>query len=467
MNTSLNKMKTKNMTTLSIRNSISRPSLRRGLLLIPLLFVCFALAPTVRGQLDPAPDGGYPVANTAEGTDALFSLTTGTSNTAIGFNALYSNTTGNGNTATGYQALFSNTTSVRNTATGVQALYSNTTGEGNTANGFFALESNTTGNNNTANGVNALFGNTTGSNNTANGLDALASNTTGNSNTANGFSALQNNTTGSGNTANGFGALFNNTTGLENTANGYQALDRNTTGGENAANGRDALLNNTTGNSNTANGVSALGNNTTGNNNIALGRDAGVNLTTGNSNIDIGNQGVAAEANTIRIGTVGTQTNAFMAGIFGATVTKGVSVVIDSTGHLGTKGSSERFKDVIKPMDKASEAILALKPVTFHYKKELDPEGIPQFGLIAEQVEKVNPALVARDDQGKVYTVRYDAINAMLLNEFLKEHRKVQKLEAGMEVLVARLKEQEAQIQKVSAQLELQKPPAQTVANDR
>src|SRR5216110_1165756 len=127
-------------------------------------------------------------------------------------------------------------------------------------------------------------------------------------------------------------------------------------------------------------------------------------------------------------------------------------VVVNGSGRLGTVASSQRFKDDIKPMDKASEAILALKPVTFHYKKEVDPDGIPQFGLVAEQVEKVDPDLVARDEEGKVYTVRYEAVNAMLLNEFLKEHkafveehRKVDKLEATVAGLVATVKEQAAQ----------------------
>ena len=138
----------------------------------------------------------------------------------------------------------------------------------------------------------------------------------------------------------------------------------------------------------------------------------------------------------------------------------GVGVLIDGSGHLGTVVSSERFKDEIKPMDKASEAILALKPVTFRYKHDLDPEGIPQFGLVAEQVEKVNPALVARDAQGKVYTVRYEAVNAMLLNEFLKEHREVQELKKQVAALTAGL-------QKVSAQLEVSKAAPQTVLNNQ
>src|SRR5262249_35859089 len=149
----------------------------------------------------------------------------------------------------------------------------------------------------------------------------------------------------------------------------------------------------------------------------------GQNLTTGSNNIDISNAGAANESNKIRIGTSGTHTNTFIAGISGVTVAGGVGVIIDARGHLGTVVSSERFKEKITPMDTASEAILALRPVTFRYKHDLDPEGIPQFGLVAEEVEKVNPDLVARDEQGKSYTVRYEAVNAMLLNEFLKEHK--------------------------------------------
>jgi hypothetical protein len=197
----------------------------------------------------------------------------------------------------------------------------------------------------------------------------------------------------------------------------------NTTGSDNTANGGSALFFNTTGSGNTANGFQALYRNATGSSNIALGINAGLNLTTGSNNIDIGNVGIADEANTIRIGTDGTQTKTFIAGISGTAV-MGTPVKVNAAGQLGTVPSSQRFKDEIRPMDKASEAILALKPVTFRYKKEVDPEGIPQFGLVAEDVEKVNPDLVVRDSEGKVFTVRYEAVNAMLLNEFLKEHRK-------------------------------------------
>ena len=200
-----------------------------------------------------------------------------------------------------------------------------------------------------------------------------------------------------------------------------------------------------------------------------MGFNAGANLTTGNSNIDIGALGVAAESATIRIGVQGTQTRTFVAGISGSPIT-GTSVVVNSTGRLGTVASSQRFKDDIKAMDKASEAILALKPVTFHYKKEVDPDGIPQFGLVAEEVEKVNPDLVARDAKGEVYTVRYEAVNAMLLNEFLKEHCKVEKLTKDFRATVAQQQKQiealTAGLQKVSDQLELNKPAPRTVVSN-
>ena len=406
--------------------------------LIALTLGCFGLSPQARA-VDPPPDGGYPGDNTAEGEDALFSLTIGLENTAIGFNALYHNTTGNGNTANGWSALFNNTTGFTNTAAGVYALISNTTGFMNTATGGFALGSNTTGYENTAIGNNALWGNTTGILNTASGFQALFSNTIGAYNTANGVFALYSNTTGSNNAAAGLNALRRNTTGKGNTANGFRALVRNTTG----------------------------------NDNIALGNNAGENLTTGSDNIDIGNKGVHGETGTIRIGRTGTQMNAYVAGISGATVPTGVAVIVDTSGHLGTTTSSERFKEAIKPMNRASEAILSLKPVTFRYKHELDPDSIPQFGLVAEEVEKLNPDLVARDAEGKPNTVRYEAVNAMLLNEFLKEHRKVeeqveinQRQEATIARLEAALKAQAAQIQKVSDQLRTQGPPPRVVANN-
>jgi predicted ribosome quality control (RQC) complex YloA/Tae2 family protein len=201
-----------------------------------------------------------------------------------------------------------------------------------------------------------------------------------------------------------------------------------------------------------------------------LGYSAGANLTAGDNNIDIGNAGLAGEAGVIRIGTIGTQTATFIAGIRGVPIIGGTEVGVNASGQLGVRASSERFKDAIKPMDKASEAILALKPVTFRYKHDLDPAGIPQFGLVAEQVEKVNPDLVARDDEGKPYTVRYEAVNAMLLNEFLKEHRKVEELEAKLakeeKDFTARLKELDAKIQHVNDKVELSKPAPCTVLNN-
>jgi Chaperone of endosialidase len=413
--------------------------LRRGfpVVLIAIGLACFALTPTARA-VDPPPDGGYPNGNTAEGTDALFSLENGFDNTAIGFNALFNLTSGSANTATGAGALYNSTTGVNNTANGAGALGNTTNGSGNTANG-----------------TSALVSNTTGSGNTANGYQALALSTTGSSNTPNGWNALLSNTTGSSNTASGTNSLKSNTTAFNNTANGQASLANNTTGGSNTAAGYHALLHNTTGSSN-----------------IALGSTAGMNLTTGNNNIDIGNGGIAGDANMIRIGKQGTQAGTFVAGIRGVTVASGVGVVVGSNGQLGTVTSSARFKEAIKPMDKASEAILALKPVTFHYKHELDPDGIPQFGLVAEQVEKVNPDLVVRGEDGEVMTVRYEAVNAMLLNEFLKQHRNVaeqQSTIAELKTMVAQQQKQiealTATVQKVSDQVALSNPAPQLVAN--
>jgi hypothetical protein len=275
-----------------------------------------------------------------------------------------------------------------------------------------------------------------------------------------------------GNTPYGCHALEGNTTGRNNTAIGFVALGDNAMGNNNTAIGFLALDDNAMGNNNTAIGCTALYG-STGSDNIALGMRAGVYHMAGNNNIYIGNQGMESEAGQIRIGAYALQTGTYIAGIRNAAVT-GSPVVIGMGGKLGVTMSSAQFKEAIKPMDKASEAILALKPVTFHYKKEVDPDGIPQFGLVAEQVQKVNPDLVARDEEGKVYTVRYEAVNAMLLNEFLKEHRKVQEQEAtitqlqkGMETVVARLKEQASQIQKVSAQFEASKSAPQVVNNNQ
>ena len=377
------------------------------------------------------------------------------------------------NTANGANALQGNTTGSSNTAIGSQALSFNTEGSGNTATGGSALFSNTTGDFNTASGDEALFANTTGAQNTATGSAALSSNTSGVGNTANGFQALLNNSTGNFNTATGVFALQSNTTGDVNIATGQQALNHNTTGDENVAVGASALFNNITGTDNIAIGFGALQNNT-GSGNVALGTLAGSNLTTGNSNIVIGNllAGVAGEANTMRIGL--SQFRTFISGIRGVTTdnANAIPVLIDSDGQLGTMSSSRRFKHEIKPMDTASQAILSLKPVTFNYKS--DNTNTPQFGLIAEDVAAVNPDLVVRDQNGQIYTVRYDAVNAMLLNEFLKEHSKneeqektIAALKSGMTALTATLREQAAQIQKVNAQLELSKSAPKTVLNNQ
>jgi hypothetical protein len=279
---------------------------------------------------------------------------------------------------------------------------------------------------------------------------------TGDRNTAVGGWALSNNTTGMNNTVLGHSALNGNTTGGANTATGFTALGLNTTGVGNTAAGSGALYNNN-GDENTASGFGALFDNTSGSRNTAIGDNAGWALTTGDNNIDIGAyvSGGDGESNTIRIG--GGQTATFIAGISDIPVA-GSYVYVDGNGQLGVQPSSRRFKDEIRPIDKASEAILALKPVAFRYKNDLDPKGRSQFGLIAEEVEKVNPDLVSRDAKGQAYTVRYDAVNAMLLNEFLKEHQKVQDLEKQVEKLTTGL-------QKVSAQLETSKAAPRVVNN--
>ncbi len=372
-------------------------------LLIGLAVAFFGLLPQLQAVVPP-PDGCYPNFTTAEGCDALSLLTTGAGNTGLGWRSLFFNTDGSFNTGVGGGALALNN-----------------------------------GDSNTAVGAAALLLNTSGTENTATGTDALVHNDSGSSNTANGVDALFYNTQGTNNTAMGFFALLNNSTGHDNTAVGVNALLSNT-----------------------------------GSNNIALGAGAGGNVTTADHVICIGANGQTVN-NTCYIGQ-----------IFGVTSSGGTAVFINSIGQLGTTTSSRRFKDEIKPMDKASEALFALKPVTFCYKKEIDPAGTSQFGLVAEDVEKVNPDLVVRDEKGKPYSVRYDQVNSMLLNEFLKEHRKNEQQEAsitqltstvvkqeaivaqqqkGIEILSAQLKEQAAQIQKVSAQLEVSTPAPRVVNN--
>jgi hypothetical protein len=424
----------------NLGNTINHAPWPRRSFLIPLMLVCLALcqqvqsAPDTPEQVQSAPDtpdpGPLPATNTGDGQGALQSLTTGIYNSAFGIFSLLSLTDGNFCTGVGAGALLSNTAS-ENTAVGAGALLSNTTGGSNTATGAFAL-----------------FTNSTGVENTAVGRDALL------------------NSTSSDNTAVGLFAQLNNVDGGSNTAVGAAALRDNVSGGNNQAFGRGALRF------------------TTGSNNIGIGREAGANQTSGDNVISIGSPGD---------GTAFTASDrCFIGNIRGVVVGNldGINVIVDSDGQLGTSNSSRRFKKDIKPMDQTSEVILALKPVTFHYKKAdtKKAENTPQFGLIAEDVAEVNPDLVVRDAEGEPLTVRYDAVNAMLLNEFLKEHKKVEEQQTnitqlnakmanqasiiaqqqkGIELLTAQLKEQAAQIQKVSAQLELGKAAGQTALNDR
>jgi len=440
--------------------------------LITLLLLCVVLLPGVKAVVPP-PDGGYPNFTTAEGTKALQHLTSGAGNTGLGWYSLFSATTASYNTGAGAGTLALNGGD-ENTATGTAALFLNSTGFQNTANGALALLNNNTGSDNTAIGFQAMLQNITGDDNTATGVNSLGSNTMGSGNTAMGNLALGFNTEGNSNTAVGAGALFHNTTLSNNTAVGATALFNNT-GTGNTAVGSGALDSNMTGQNNTAIGFGTLPDNTTGNGNIAIGAGAGLNTTTTNNNIYIGTgvAGSVGDVGTIRIGSVNLAEKCFIAGIDGATVNmSGVPVYVDFNGQLGTMLSSRRFKKAIQPMDKTSEAILGLKPVTFRYKS--DATNASQFGLVAEEVEMVNPDLVVHDKEGKPYSVRYEAVNAMLLNEFLKEHRKNGEQAATIARLIANDTRQQEQIEaltvaleKVSARLELSKPAPQTALNNR
>jgi hypothetical protein len=346
------------------------------------------------------------------------------------------------------------------TAYGDGALENNQ-GDNNTAFGHSPLRFNIFGKENTATGAFALNKNDLGNDNTATGFQAMleTAGSSANRNTATGAGALQHNG-GNDNTATGFQALFRNTGGFSNTASGASSLFNNTTGSRNMAAGFQALQKNTTGERNTAIGFSSLDKNTTGSFNVALGAGAGSGVITANDVICIGRD----------VNGVNVNGTCFIGNIRGVTTqnANALPVVIDGAGQLGTVASSERFKKDIAIMGQASEGILSLRPVTFHYKT--DGENTPQFGLIAEDVAKANPALVVPDKEGKPYTVRYDAVNAMLLNEFLKEHKafleeqdKVQEQGAT----IARLEQQvavlTAGLQKVSAQLEVSKPEPQVV----
>jgi len=421
-----------------------------SLFLLGFGFSWFWLSPAVQA-VSPAPDGCYPNFTTAEGCDALKFLTAGVGNTGLGWRSLFSNSSGNFNTGVGVGALVLNNAD-SNTAVGAAALLLNTTGTQNVAVGTGAFVHNDSGSGNNAVGAFALSNNTDGFTNNAVGNSALLDNIHGHDNTAIGDLALSHNdSTGSGlgnhNTAVGSGALFTNTDGDSNTAVGFHAL-----------------LSNTTGSNNIAIGVGALANQTGGDLNTAVGSNAGSGVVTAKGVICIGAD----------VGGVDVSNTTWIGNVYGVTTQNGTTapVIVSADGQLGTVASSERFKRDVATMDEASEAILSLRPVTFHYKT--DTQSAPQFGLIAEEVAKVNPALVLPDKEGKPYTVRYDAVNAMLLNEFLKEHSTVQQLKsivAKQEAIVTRQQKQiealTAGLQKVNAQLEVSKPASRVAENNQ
>jgi hypothetical protein len=399
-------------------NPLIQLRLRSQLFVITFLLACFGVLDGAQAIITDT-QGWFQNGNTAEGQNALFNLRGGHQNTALGLLSLNNLVNGSSNTAVGARTLTANN------------------GNNNTATGAVALQSNRIGEDNTANGTSALASNVEGSQNTAIGSQALTSNT-GYNNTAIGFEALSSNTDGSFNTAVGRNALMGNTLSTFNTAIG-----------------QDSLLFATIGGGNTGVGYGALSSTTTGSSNTALGYYAGWSVTEANNVICIGSLGANVDNST------------WISNVWGVTTQSGntAPVVVSDGGQLGVVASSERFKKDIAGMKDASSVLLALRPVTFHYKS--DAKDTPQFGLIAEEVAKVNPALVLRDQDGKPFTVRYDAVNAMLLNEFLKEHQKVEKLEAALGAVNKRLAEQDAKIQKVSAQLEVSQSAPQTVLNDR
>jgi hypothetical protein len=468
-----------------------------ALFLLPLVLTSFALLPSAQAIITD-PDETFDNFNTAAGLEALLNnLRFGSSNTAYGARTLRANTIGKSNVAVGAFALINNLDGDMNIAVGNNAMFHNVHGDNNLALGQGALDANTDGDRNVAIGAQALgahgvsdtvgvgyqalASNTTGMHNAALGFQVLRSNTTGGLNVGIGAGALATNITGSFNTATGGGALQDNIRGSTNTATGANALGSNTTGGANTATGNNALFNNTDGSMNTVVGDNAMFRNVHGSTNTAIGYRALQSNTTGGFNVALGDgagSGVFTANDVIcighRVAGVNVTGTCFIGNIRGVTTqnANAVPVLIDGAGQLGTASSSRRYKTEIKPMDKASDSILALKPVSFRYKVHKDTTA--QFGLIAEDVAEVNPDLVIYDSGGEPYTVRYDAVNAMLLNEFLKEHRKVQELEANdvqqqnaIKALTAMLKEQAAQIQKVSAQLELSKSAPQTVLNNQ
>ena len=414
--------------------------------------------------------------NSAFGAKALSANTTGSGNAAFGSEALQANTDGYGNSAFGYLALRVGTTGWENSAFGAAALR-DTTGGGNSAFGYFALGFNTTGGGNSAFGDLALSRNTTGGGSSAFGYEALSGNTTGVDDSAFGYQALSANTTGGLNSAFGYQALSANTTGADNSAFGCLALHANTGGQQNSAFGRAALFANTTGGFNSAFGIESLSSNTlgtfnaafghralrsstgsynaafgqlalwqmsSGDNNIAVGYSAGFSLTSGSYNVYVGNNGMS-ESNTIRIGTAGTHTATYIAGISGTTLT-GSAVYVNSNGQLGVATSSSRYKEQIVDMSAESDVLLKLRPVSFYYRPELDETHLRQYGLVAEEVAEVAPGLVAYDADGTPQTVRYHFVNAMLLNEVQKQRRQLDNQNAEIRELREQLARLEARL---------------------
>ena len=385
-------------------------------LILSFIILCVVAVLPTIHAVVPPPDGGYPGGNTAEGQNALLNLTSGGFNTAVGWVSLRSDTTGEFNTAIGAAALFRNNGD-ENTALGTGALLSNSTGIQNTATGAFALFSNT----------------------------GPADNPSWPSGIA-----------GSFNTANGDRTLFSNTTGAANTAIGGSAL-----------------FNNTIGSTNTAVGSIALSNNSSGNNNIALGFAAGAAVSTADEVIAIGTLGQNV-SNSCYIGQI-------YSNIQPQVGTDPDVITINSNGRLGRANvSSRRYKHDIQPIHKASEAIYELKPVSFRYHKQYDQTQTIAFGLIAEEVAEVNPDLVGRNPKGQPESVRYEQINAMLLNEFLKEHRRgeqqdckiqeqettIAELRSEIRSLAAMVNEQASELQKVSAQLQISNAAVQEIASN-
>jgi hypothetical protein len=457
----------------------------RSLSVVALVVVCFLFLPRMQA-VSPPPDGCYPAFTTAEGCNALANLGSGVGNTGIGWYSLFSagdanyntgvgagalalTTTGaDSNTAVGTVAMLLNTSGFNNAAVGTNALVFNDSGHDNNAVGAFALSSNDSGFYNNAVGALALSNNIDGLRNDAFGDGALFENIHAGGNTAMGDGALLNNdVTGNdlayNNTAVGNAALALNTDGDSNTAVGYFALVNNDTGSVNTAIGSRALRDNEAGSFNTAVGRRALETNVTGSNNTAIGFNAG-GAVDGNGNVCIGHDvvGEAGVDGRTYIRNVNTLTQDFSAG-----VNDYVTVRL-SDGRLGHTAivSSERYKQDIKPLAAASEALYALKPVSFRLKKEYDETQAPGFGLIAEEVEKVDPTLVYHNTKGQAESVRYEMVNAMLLNEFLKEHRKNEEQEATIARQQKQIEALAAGLQKVSAQLELSEAAPYMANND-